>query len=201
MTWIGLTGGIGSGKSTVAKALRLKGFAVIDADEMARRAVSPGSPGLNAVVQTFGQKILNPDGSLDRKALGAAVFSDASQLETLEKIIHPQVQELVRKERELLERQGHTLLFYDVPLLYEKALEKQFDAVLVVDCPEPERIRRVQLRDGLSETEIKKRLAHQLPLENKVKKAHYVVENQGDLKDLETQLDRIIEKMKRDLKI
>src|SRR5688572_21949397 len=141
MKWIGLTGGIGSGKSTVAKALRSKAFTVIDADEMARRAVEPKSQGLDEIVQAFGQKILKPDGSLDRKSLGMMVFSDPSQLEKLEKIIHPHIQALVKAERARLSGKGG-LLFYDIPLLYEKSMESQFDSVVVVDCPLELRIQR-----------------------------------------------------------
>jgi dephospho-CoA kinase len=192
MKWIGLTGGIGSGKSTVAKVLRSKGFAVIDADEMARRSVGPGSAALAEVVRAFGQKILNPDGSLDRKALGGMVFGNPSQLETLEKITHPAIQKLVLEERRRFESEGRALAFYDIPLLFEKSLEALFDTIVVVDCPLPLRIQRVMRRDGLSEEEVRLRIARQHPLEEKEKRAHFVLINDGEEGHLEAQVQRMI---------
>lgn len=192
MRWIGLTGGIGSGKSSVAKLLRSKGFAVLDADEVARRAVEPGTPAFNRVIQTFGQKFLSPDGSLDRKSLGNFVFQNKTRLEELEQILHPAIRQEIKEQATLLEQQGHSLIFYDVPLLYEKNMESQFETVIVVDAPLEIRIERVMKRDNLRRELIEQRIAQQKPLEEKVKQAHFVIDNSKDEKWLEQKLNEVL---------
>lgn len=195
MKWMGLTGGIGSGKSTVAAILREKGFAVIDADEMARLAVSPGSDTLQKIVRVFGPEILNPDGSLNRRALGDLVFQDSKLLLELEQIVHPKVQELTQQKRQELEAGGSKAAFYDVPLLYEKKLEKQFDAIVVVSSGEEQQIERVMIRSAISREEVRRRIATQMQLAEKVKKADFVIHNDRDMAHLRAQVDQLIARL------
>src|SRR4051794_13154392 len=122
MLWVGLTGSIGSGKSTAAKILREMGYSVLDADQAARQALSPGMPAEAEVLKLFGTS--------ERRALGKIVFSDPAKLLQLEQLIHPYVKKEVLKERQQLEQQGAEVAFYDVPLLFEKQMEKDFDLIL-----------------------------------------------------------------------
>jgi len=195
MKWIGLTGGIGSGKSTVAAILREKGLAVIDADEMARLAVSPESDTLKKIVRVFGPEILSESGELNRRALADLVFKDSKLLLELEQIIHPKVQELTQKKRQDLEASGAKVAFYDVPLLYEKRLEKQFDAVVVVSSGEEQQIERVMIRSAISREEVRRRIASQMQLAEKVKKANFVIHNDRDMDHLRAQVDQLILKL------
>ncbi len=175
--WIGLTGGIASGKSSVARELRRQGFAVVDADELARRAVLPGSPALTEIASTFGPDFVKPDQGLDRKKLADLVFAEPEQLRKLEAILHPRIRELMQAERLRLQASGQRLAFYDVPLLFEKNLENDFDTVLVVVCPEPEQLRRLMVRDSLTVEQARLRLKNQLPLAEKARRAQFVIDN------------------------
>lgn len=188
MKWIGLTGGLASGKSTVARMLRTKGYPVIDADELAKAAVAPGSPGLKSVLREFGSDLLRPDGSLDRRELGRRVFGKPDQLAKLESLIHPAVQAETAARRKAFASQGFRLAFYDVPLLYEKNLTG-FDAVVVVTAPLDVQKARLRARDGLADEEIVKRLASQLSMAEKEARADHVLRNDGDLAFLERQVD------------
>lgn len=185
MKWIGLTGGIASGKSTVSSILRRHGISVIDADAIARKVVEPGQSGLEQVVSHFGAGVLGPDGGLDRKKLGRLVFGHPAELLRLEAILHPLVQAEVLRQRQDCEKRGEPFAFYDVPLLFEKKLESQFDAVVVVSSSEAAQISRMKNRDKLSEGEIANRLSSQVPLAHKAGRATWVLENDGSLEDLE----------------
>lgn len=193
MRWIGLTGGIGSGKSTVGKILRDLGHPVVDADELARRAVAKGTPGLQSVIDHFGTSVLTPEGDLDRKALGRVVFADGEALKRLETLIHPLVQDLARQERLAYEAQGQDFAFYEIPLLYEKSLQDNFDTVVVVVSSREHQLNRVQARDGLDLEEITHRLNSQLPLSEKAERADFVVENNGSLSDLKFRVGELLE--------
>lgn len=195
MKWIGLTGGIGSGKSTVATILRAMGFVVIDADEMARLAVRPGSEVLRKVVQVFGPDVVTEDGSLNRKIVGERVFRDSNLLQELEKIVHPRVQELTQAKRAELAAAGVAMAFYDVPLLYEKKLESQFDAVVVVSSNEEQQINRVMARNSVSREEVQRRIAVQMRLEEKMKRTSFVIYNDRDLPHLRAQVEAIVKKL------
>jgi dephospho-CoA kinase len=162
----GLTGGLGSGKSTVAAHLRARGVPVIDADALAHEVVSPGSEGLEEVLEAFGPSMLQ-DGALDRQRLASLVFSDPEALRRLEAITHPRIQ---RRRTELLrelEASGEPLACYEVPLLYEKHLDAELRPVVVVSVPEALQVSRARARDGTSEPQVRARLAAQLPLEYK----------------------------------
>src|SRR6478609_2755580 len=183
----GITGGIGSGKSTVAALLRERGVPVVDADELARQAVAPGSPGLADVVQAFGTEVLGADGSLDRKKLGALVFSDETARKRLNSLTHPRVRQLSQERFAELGRQGVELAGYDVPLLFEVGLDAVLQPVVVVAASEATQLARVMARDGSSEGDARARIAAQLPLDEKRRRANYVLENDGSRAELAMQ--------------
>jgi dephospho-CoA kinase len=192
MKWIGLTGGIGTGKSTVAKILRDMGLPVVDADQLARQSTAVGSPGLKRVAAEFGAGVLDSSGELDRSALGAIVFSDPKKREDLEGILHPIIQELRAKARRELEQAGCEMAFYDVPLLFEKNLEDEFDSTVLVYANPEEQVRRVVERDGLSLSDAEARLRAQLPIDEKVKRADFVIFNRGSLSDLKANVVAVV---------
>lgn len=180
MKVIALTGGIGAGKSLVANYFFSLGAEVIDADQLARQAIAQGSEGFNQVVQAFGDKILR-DGDIDRKALGAVIFSDPDKRKKLESIIHPIVQQgLADARAELSEDQ---VLIYEIPLLVETNAASKFDAVITVEAPLVARIQRLKDR-GLEASEIEKRIASQATTEERKAVADYVIENDGNEEDL-----------------
>lgn len=183
MLWIGLTGGIASGKSTVAKILRELGFAVVDADEVARQVVSPGSELLSRIEKEFGSDVLHPDQSLNRARMAEIVFEKPLELARLESLIHPEIQKEVATRRHALVTSGVSVAFYDVPLLFEKKMESQFDKIVVVAC-RPEQQRERLTKKGFSQVDISNRMAAQIPLIDKEKKAHYVIRNDSSLEDL-----------------
>ena len=181
---IGLTGGIASGKSTFARALRAEGMPVIDADQLSRDAVARGTPALAAIAAAFGPEALGQDGELDRKRVGDRVFADPAARARLEAIVHPAVREAMRAETARLAAAGHPLAFYDVPLLYEVGLTSQVEAVVVVWAPREAQAARLRARDGLTAAEAEARLAAQLPIDEKAARADFVVANDGDPADL-----------------
>lgn len=188
MQWIGLTGGIATGKSAVSKLLEGRGIPVIDADRVARDVVEKGSPGLEKIVQAFGPGVLNSEGQLDRQKMGVSVFSDKQKLSQLESIIHPLVQAFVLQKRSALENNGVKLAVYDVPLLFEKNLEAQFDGVLVVGCRPEIQLRRLMERNGFSQEEAQRRIAAQLPLAEKKLEADWYIDNSGSVSELEAKV-------------
>lgn len=176
-----LTGGIASGKSTVAGHWRSLDLPVVDADELARRVVAPGTPGLAAVVERFGPSVLDENGGLDRGALGRIVFGDPAARRALEAIIHPRVQEAAREEFARIAATGERLACYEVPLLFETGQHTVYRPVVVVTVDEPTQLERAMQRDGLTAEEARARIAAQMPLAEKVAKADYVIDNTGPL--------------------
>ena len=179
MRVVGLTGGIATGKSTFAGELRALGLPVIDADALARAAVAPGSPALAAIARELGPDVLLPDGTLDRKRVASIVFADAGARRRLEAITHPAVRRLVVEETMRLAAEGRALAFYDVPLLFEVGLDRELDSVVVVYAPRAVQKERLVRRDGLAPEEAEARLAAQLDIEEKARRADFVVENVG----------------------
>jgi dephospho-CoA kinase len=179
---VGLTGGVASGKSTVSAILRELGAVVIDADALAREVVGPGTPGLDAVVATFGPEVLGPDGALDRVRLGALVFADADRRTALEVIVHP----LVRARAAELEASAPSgaVVVHDIPLLVESGQAGSFDAVLVVDVPADVQVARAVRDRGWSEDEARARIAAQASREERLAAATYVIDNAGTTEDL-----------------
>ncbi len=192
----GITGGIGTGKSRVAAMLRERGVPVVDADELAREAVAPGSPGLAEIVQSFGPGVLAADGSLDRKGLAALVFTDETARKRLNAITHPRVRQLAQARFAELAQQGVSLAGYDVPLLFEVGLEQLLRPVVVVAASEDTQLARIVARDGAGGADARARTAAQLPLAEKRRRADYVLENDGSLAELSAQVDGLLEKLR-----
>ena len=189
MRLIGLTGGIATGKSSVATMLAARGATVIDSDALAREAVLPGEPTLERVVQRFGTGVLLPDGTLDRRQLGEIVFADATARHDLEGITHPRIVELSQQRVAVALASDAPLVAVDIPLLYEGERESTFPGVLVVYAPPEVQIRRLRERNGLDEAAAQQRLDAQLPIDEKRRRATWVIDNSGDLDATERQVD------------
>lgn len=189
---VGLTGGIGSGKSTAARRFAELGAYVYSADEIAREALDPGAACYPAVVRFFGHSILKKDGNIDRKALSQIVFSDEKQRARLNEIVHPYVigELLARAKRDLANRDTAVVLF-DVPLLFESGLDQRMDRTILVVCDEPERVRRILERDKISPEQALARIRAQMPEEQKRLRADYILDNNGSTKDLLRQVDAL----------
>jgi dephospho-CoA kinase len=186
---IGLTGGIASGKSTVAAMLVRKGAILIDADQIAREVVMPESLGLQQVADRFGKEIVLEDGSLDRKQLGSIVFSNPTARKDLEKILHPLVRQSMWAQMQKLEADfPEKLVVVDVPLLYESQLQQHFSKVMVVYVPEKMQMERLISRDGMTFEAAELRLRAQMPIEQKKELADIVIHNEGSLLDTEQQI-------------
>ncbi|MBX6382650.1 MAG: dephospho-CoA kinase [Microbispora sp.] len=189
MLKVGLTGGIGSGKSEVSRRLAARGAVVIDADKIAREVVEPGTPGLAEIVEAFGEEVLRPDGTLDRERLGAIVFADAEKLKVLNGIVHPKVSE--RSERLQREAPEDAVVVYDVPLLAENNLAPLYDVVIVVDTPDEVRLERLRRFRGMAEADARARIAAQASREDRLKIADIVIGNEGTLEELDAQVEKV----------
>lgn len=187
---IGLTGGIASGKSTVGRMLEDLGAAVVDADQLAREVVAPGTPGLREVVAAFGSDVLDEEGRLARERLGERVFADPGERRRLERILHPRIAELARQR--LAAVRGR-LAVYQAPLIFETGREGEFQGVLLVDCEPDLQLSRLMVRDRLGEADARARLAAQLPAAERRRRATWVVDNSGSLDDTRAQLLRLWE--------
>jgi dephospho-CoA kinase len=190
MLLVGLTGGIGSGKSTVARLLERRGAAVIDADHLAREAVAKGTPGFRLVVEAFGPDVLTPDGDLDRAALAARIFSDPVQKATLEAIVHPEVARRF-EDRVAEHRASDRIVVYVTPLLVELGLAPAFDVVVVVTASPHLRVSRVASDRGLTPDEVRRRMAAQATDDRRAEVADFLIDNDGSLGDLVPQVDRL----------
>ncbi|WP_010272016.1 dephospho-CoA kinase [Paenibacillus senegalensis] len=190
----GLTGGIASGKSTVSKLLADRGAIIVDADQIAREVVLPGTPLLSEVAQTFGEEILLADGSLNRKKLGSIVFSDEAKRKKLESMLHPAIRKLMRERMEDAEAaQPDKLVVVDIPLLYESDLAHLFEEVIVVYVPVEIQIERLMSRDGLSQEQALQRIETQMPIELKKQKADVVIDNSGSLEQTARQIEEYMQ--------
>lgn len=185
---IGLTGGVGSGKSAVAKLLAQHGAVIVDADAIAREVVEPGTPGYDAVVAEFGDAVVGADGALDRPALAAVVFGDESRRKALNAIVHPLVGE--RMTDLVAAAPEGAVTVYDVPLLVENGLADGFDLVIVVLAAQTTRLTRLAGR-GMSEDDARQRMAAQASDEQRRAIADEVIDNDGDLDDLEAAVERV----------
>src|SRR5213596_4201639 len=192
---VALTGNIAAGKSSVVELFRGWGATVIDADELARQAQAPGGEVLAAIVRRFGADVLAPDGALDRAALRAKVMGDQAALDALNQIVHPAVR---RRRDELLREaraRGDVLVVNDIPLLFEALDPTQFDAVVLVDAPVPVRRARLRALRGLSNEEADRMIATQMDAERKRARSHYIIDNEGSLKELETEARAIFKEL------
>lgn len=180
----GLTGGIASGKSTVARLFSDQGVPMIDADALAREVVSVGGPALAEIRTRFSDAVMEPDGTLSRQRLAELVFGKPEELAALNAIVHPRVAERFRQRVAELQHQGVDLVGYEVPLLFENQLEKRLWSTVLVAAPETLQVARATKRDGVNEARVRARIAAQMPLEDKLRRADYVIHNDGDLETL-----------------
>lgn len=194
MLKVGLTGGIGSGKSEVSKRLAAKGAVVIDADKIAREVVEPGTEGLARIVAAFGEEVLHPDGSLNREKLGTIVFADPDKLATLNSIVHPLVGARVARLQE--QAAPDAVVVYDVPLLVENKLTAMYDVVIVVDADDETRIARLGTYRNMSEQDARARIAAQATREERLRAATIVIPNEATIEQLDARVDEVWHKLK-----
>jgi dephospho-CoA kinase len=193
----GLTGGIGSGKSTVASLLEEYGVPVVSADELSRIVVAPGSEGLRQVIEEFGADMVDEAGELDRGKMASLVFRNPDKRRRLEEILHPRIRERFEQVLDALEKAGHEVAIYEVPLLFEKNLQGEMKAVILVTAPDHVRVTRVRNRDDVTETEVRARMAAQLDEASKRRRADYVIENDGNLDDLRREVEFVLARFLR----
>jgi len=191
MIRVGLTGNIASGKSEIARMLADRGATVIDADVLAREAVRPETQALKDIVKRWGKDILKKDGSLDRAALRQIVFADQSELDALNRIVHPGVTRLRDREIARARERGDQIVVCVIPLLFERNIVEEFDAIVLVDAPRPFRLERMVASRGLEATDAMNMIASQMPAELKRARADYVIENNGSLQDLQRDVDAL----------
>jgi dephospho-CoA kinase len=189
--FVGLTGGIGSGKSTVAAMFRELGAGVVDADALAREVVEPGEPALADIVRRFGPGVLTPEGRLDRPKLAAIVFGDSAARAALNAITHPRIALLAAKRSQALAEAGTPVVLYEAALLIENGLHHALEGVVLVVVPPEMQVLRLVTRDGFTPEEARARLAAQLPLEEKLKVATYLIDNSGTLAETRAQVERV----------
>ena len=189
MLLVGLTGGIGSGKSTVARMLEQRGAVVFDADLLARKAVEMGTPGYQAVVERFGADVLAPGGDLDREALASIVFADPAARRDLEAIVHPEVRRMFAEGTEE-HRDSNRVVVFSAPLLVETGMHTAFEVLLVVSTTVITQVQRLMRDRGMSEDAVRARIAAQAPLEDKAAVADVLIDNEGSIEELEAQVER-----------
>jgi dephospho-CoA kinase len=192
---VALTGGIATGKSYVRARFEELGVPTIDADVLARDAVAPGTPGLEAVIQRFGSGVLDSDGTLNRAKLASIVFADPEARHALEAILHPAVRQATNTWFASLDPRKARWAIADIPLLYEVGRDRDFDVVIVAACAPDVQIRRVVERDRLSEAEARQRIAAQLPIDEKAARANYVIRTDGTFAETEKRVRDVYEEL------
>jgi dephospho-CoA kinase len=197
MRFFGLTGGIGSGKSTVARMFREEGVAVVDADRIAREVTDPGRPAYVEIVRRFGRAILLPDGGIDRKKLGDIVFSDPGKRAELEAITHPEIARGIASALDRLESEGQRVAIVEAALLHETGRTGRFEAVIAVKCDKSQQVRRLVLRDGISEEQALRRIYSQMDPDEKARASEHVIDNSGDLEATRAQVRALAATLKQ----
>lgn len=195
MIKIGLTGGIGSGKSTVSNYLKSKGFTVIDCDEMSRNMTGIGGKALPDILESFGSAVFFEDGSLNRQALADIVFNDKDKLDILQNITTQKVIEETKMLLTKFEENNEIVVFVDAPLLFECGLENINNENWVITCDYDVKIKRIMQRDGISKKQIEDRMKNQLDDSDKIKKANVVIDNSGSIDDLNIQIEHHLERL------
>jgi dephospho-CoA kinase len=196
MRFFGLTGGIGTGKSTVARMFREEGLEVVDADRIAREVTAPGRPAYEEIVRRFGRGILLPDGGIDRGKLGDIVFSDAGKRAELEGITHPEIARGIASELRRLESEGRAEAIVEAALLHEAGRRSRFEAVISVRCGKSQQVRRLVERDGVSEEQALRRIASQMDPDEKARLSEHVIDNSGDLAATRAQVRALAARIK-----
>jgi dephospho-CoA kinase len=195
---LGLTGGLGSGKTLVTDVFVALGARLVDADMIAREVLSPKSETLTEIIAEFGEDLLRPGGVLNRKRLAGIVFNDAEKLMRINAITHPPIIRIMRERiKELQEGDPDALILVDAPLLIEVGMDKEVDAIVVVYATEADRIKRIIRRDALSEAEIRQRFAAQIPLEDKIKYAKYVIDNSGTIEECRETAEELFNELQK----
>ena len=197
MLRIGLTGGIGSGKSSVASLLRDHGFVIVDADRIAREILQPGSDALKEVAAIFGDDLVDASGVLDRKLLAQRAFSSEEQTQKLNAITHPAIRKESKRQFDAAEAAGAQVAVYDMPLLVELGLNRSMDFTVVVDVNEEERVKRLVSSRGLTEADARSRIARQINDTERLEAADYVIDNNGALSELSPQVDALVAHIER----
>ncbi len=197
MVVVGLTGGLATGKSTVAKLFQECGAVVIDADILARQVVQPGKPAWRDIVREYGRAVLQPDRTLDRQAIARIVFRHSPKLSALNRIVHPRVaREQARLVRELADKKPEAVVIYDAPLLIEAEAHKRMDKIVVVSADQPAQISRLQVRNHISRAEALRRIRAQIPLRKKLALADYVIDGTLSIERLRPTIRRIYSEVK-----
>lgn len=196
MKKIGLTGGIGSGKSTVAKLLEHQGFPVVDADKIAREIMEPGSPVLDEVAAAFGDDLINEDGSLDRGELARRAFVDKPSTEKLNSITHPAIRAESERRFAAAEAAGEPAVIYDMPLLVELGMHRAMDLTVVVDVDAEDRVRRLTMSRGLDEADARARIAQQIDDATRTAAADIIIDNNGDEENLKPQVEKLVQQIR-----
>jgi len=196
MILVGLTGGVATGKTTVANLFKRCGAVVIDADQLAREVVRPGKPAWREIVRTFGRNILHSDRTINRHTLGAIVFHDKKKLRRLERIIHPRVaREQARLTKQAARKDPKAVVIYDVPLLFEAGIDKRVDKILVVLADRKTQINRLKKRNGLSPAEALRRIKSQMSLTEKIKRADYAIDGTLPLMTLRRHVSALLKEI------
>jgi dephospho-CoA kinase len=197
MILVGLTGGVATGKSTVAKMFKQCGAVVIDADELAHEVVKPDKPAWQEIVKTFGKAVLNPDRTLNRRKLGAVVFGNRTKLRRLEHIIHPRVaREQTRLARHAARNDPQSVVIYDVPLLFEAGVDTRVDKIIVVTADRKTQIARLKKRNSLSRAEAIRRIHSQMPLAKKIQRADHVLSGTLPRPSLRRQVAQLLQNLR-----
>ncbi|MGZ3589294.1 MAG: dephospho-CoA kinase [Thermodesulfobacteriota bacterium] len=198
MLIVGLTGGVASGKTAVSGVLKEEGAYIIDADQIARELVQPHQPAWNELVRTFGEEILQEDGSIDRKKLADRVFADPNQRKLLNQILHPLItEEMDRRTKEIGQKNPQAIVVIDAPLLIEVGYHRQVDKVMVVTSTQAQQFERLKARDGINFEEALRILSSQMPIEEKVKLADFVIRNEGSLAEVRKRTKEVFRELKK----
>jgi dephospho-CoA kinase len=192
---IGLTGGIASGKSTISNIFKEVGWPVIDADQVARQVVMPGSLGLAQIVSRFGSQVLQPDGTLDRATLGRMVFDDPQNLSDLDQIEHPLIMAAIDKQLAGFKKQGLPVVVLDVPLLFETGMDQECDLTVLAVVDRKTQLERLMKRDHCSKAAALKRINAQMSLEEKMRRADVTIDNNGSLAQTRLQVAKLVERV------
>jgi dephospho-CoA kinase len=198
MLTVGLTGGVASGKSVVSRILKKEGAYLIDADQIARELVQPGTPSWKEVVRAFGKGIVQKRGGIDRKKLAARIFADPEQRHLLNRIIHPRIkEEMGRRLKAIGQKDPEAIVVIDAPLLIETGDHREMDKVIVVISTEAQQVERLREREGMDREEAKGVIVSQISTEEKVRFADFVIRNEGSLEDVEQKAKEVFQELKR----